>query len=54
MVVSEARLARWRPWVEQLCTALEAECVPATPEHHDRVMALVEITDLAQRRPQHR
>ncbi len=52
MVVSEARLARWRPWVEQLCTALEAECVPATPEHHDRVMALVQgmvhATHLAQ------
>ena len=52
MVVCEARLARWRPWVTTLCTALEAECVPATPEHHDRVMALVQgmvhATHLAQ------
>jgi len=42
MVVCEARLSRWRSWVETLCTALEAECVPSTPEHHDRVMALVQ------------
>jgi len=42
MVVCEARLSRWRPWVQSLCAALEAQCVPATPEHHDRVMALVQ------------
>ncbi len=52
MVVCEARVQRWRPWVQQLCTALEAECVHTTPEHHDRVMALVQAmvhaTHLAQ------
>ncbi|HEY0333336.1 MAG TPA: prephenate dehydrogenase [Stenotrophomonas sp.] len=52
MVVCEARVERWRPWLQQLCTALEAQCVPATPEHHDRVMALVQglvhATHLAQ------
>ena len=52
MVVCEARLTNWRPWLQQLCGALEAECVPSTPEHHDRVMALVQglvhATHLAQ------
>ncbi|SDQ64919.1 prephenate dehydrogenase [Pseudoxanthomonas sp. CF385] len=52
MVVSEARLDRWRPWVTSLLTALEAECVRAEPEQHDRVMALVQAmvhaTHLAQ------
>jgi len=53
MVVCEARVeARWQPWLERLYAALEAECVPATPEHHDRVMALVQAmvhaTHLAQ------
>ncbi|WP_315389929.1 prephenate dehydrogenase [uncultured Stenotrophomonas sp.] len=52
MVVCEARLASWQPWVAQLCAALEAECVRATPEHHDQVMALVQAmvhaTHLAQ------
>ncbi len=52
MVVCEARLQRWRPWVEALYAALEAECVHTTPEHHDRVMALVQAmvhaTHLAQ------
>lgn len=42
MVVSEARLQAWRGWLQGLLAALEAECVPATPEHHDRVMALVQ------------
>ncbi len=43
MVVCEARVAAcWQPWLERLYAALEAECVPATPEHHDRVMALVQ------------
>ena len=52
MVVCEARLSAWQPWVTQLCAALEAECVRATPEHHDQVMALVQAmvhaTHLAQ------
>ncbi|WP_434025812.1 prephenate dehydrogenase [[Pseudomonas] boreopolis] len=52
MVVCEARLDAWRAWLQTLCDALEAECVPATPEHHDRVMALVQAmvhaTHLAQ------
>ncbi|WP_058569818.1 prephenate dehydrogenase [Xylella fastidiosa] len=42
LVVCEARLHHWRPWLMQLCEALEAECVAATPEHHDRLMALVQ------------
>lgn len=52
MVVCEARLSHWQPWVNGLCAALEAECVRATPEHHDQVMALVQAmvhaTHLAQ------
>lgn len=52
LVVCEARLDAWRGWLGELCKALEAECVPATPEHHDRVMALVQAmvhaTHLAQ------
>jgi prephenate dehydrogenase len=53
MVVCEARLdPRWQNWLNELCAALEAECVRATPEHHDRVMALVQAmvhaTHLAQ------
>ncbi|MFT3668304.1 MAG: prephenate dehydrogenase [Pseudoxanthomonas sp.] len=52
MVVSEARLDAWRPWVASMLQALEAECVQATPEQHDRVMALVQAmvhaTHLAQ------
>ncbi len=27
MVVCEARLRHWQPWVDTLCTALQAECV---------------------------
>ena len=42
MVVCEARLDAWRPWMASLLAALEAECVQATPEQHDRVMALVQ------------
>lgn len=42
LVVCEARLSSWRPWLESLLAALEAECVRATPERHDRVMALVQ------------
>jgi prephenate dehydrogenase len=52
MVVCESRLQHWQPWLQTLCTALEAECVRATPDHHDRVMALVQAmvhaTHLAQ------
>ncbi|MFT4179694.1 MAG: prephenate dehydrogenase [Thermomonas sp.] len=42
LVVCEARLQRWKPWLDTLLAALEAECVQATPEHHDRAMALVQ------------
>lgn len=52
MVVCDARLERWRPWLDGLLLALEAECVQASPEQHDRVMALVQAmvhaTHLAQ------
>lgn len=52
MVVCRARVQRWSGWVDVLCSALQAECVYATPEHHDRVMALVQAmvhaTHLAQ------
>lgn len=51
-VVCEARLDAWRGWLRNMLEALEAECVRATPEHHDRVMALVQAmvhaTHLAQ------
>ncbi len=42
LVVCEARLERWRGFVEWLCAALEGQCVTATPERHDRTMALVQ------------
>ncbi|MGV8958781.1 MAG: prephenate dehydrogenase [Stenotrophomonas sp.] len=42
LVVCEARLNTWQPWLQTLCAALEAQCVRSTPEHHDRVMALVQ------------
>lgn len=52
MVVCEARVQRWQPWLNELCAALQAECVRATPAHHDKVMALVQAmvhaTHLAQ------
>lgn len=52
MVVCEARLQQWRPWVDALCLALQAECVRASPQHHDQMMALVQAmvhaTHLAQ------
>ncbi|WP_345776585.1 prephenate dehydrogenase [Pseudoxanthomonas sp. PXM02] len=52
MVVCDARLDRWRAWLDRLLFALEAECVHASPEQHDRVMALVQAmvhaTHLAQ------
>lgn len=42
VVVCEARLSRWRGWLEALLSALQAECVRTDPAHHDRVMALVQ------------
>lgn len=42
MIVCEARLARWKPWLDALLVALEAECVRTTPARHDRAMALVQ------------
>lgn len=42
LVVCEARLDRWRPWVQDLLRHLQAECVHSTPSHHDQVMALVQ------------
>jgi prephenate dehydrogenase len=52
MVVCEARVERWRAWLDGMLLALEAECVHATPGQHDRVMALVQAmvhaTHLAQ------
>jgi prephenate dehydrogenase len=42
LVVCEARLSHWQAWLQQACVALEAECVRSTPDHHDRVMALVQ------------
>ncbi len=42
MVVCQARVERWQPWLQELCGALQAECVRATPQHHDKVMALVQ------------
>ena len=42
MVVCEARLDAWRPWLEHFLTASEADCVRADAEQHDRVMALVQ------------
>ena len=52
MAVCEARLSAWRPWMASLLEALQADCVAATPEQHDRAMALVQAmvhaTHLAQ------
>ncbi|WP_337244623.1 prephenate dehydrogenase [Luteimonas sp. gir] len=42
LVVCEARLARWRPWVARLLAALEGQVVHAEAERHDRIMALVQ------------
>ena len=42
VVVCEARLSAWKPWLDALLKALEGECVRATPERHDRAMALVQ------------
>jgi len=53
LVICPARIeAHWQAWLTQLYAALEAQCVQSTPEHHDRVMALVQAmvhaTHLAQ------
>lgn len=42
MVVCHARITHWQGWLDQLCRRLQAQCVQATPEHHDRMMALVQ------------
>ena len=42
VVVCEERLDAWRPWLSQLLDALQGEYVRTTPDHHDRVMALVQ------------
>jgi prephenate dehydrogenase len=42
LIVCEARLQRWRPWLRELQAALQAECVQAGPEQHDALMALVQ------------
>ena len=42
LVVCAQRVRHWQPWLQQLCVALQAQCVQATPEHHDRMMALVQ------------
>jgi prephenate dehydrogenase len=42
LVACEARIDRWRGFVDALYAALEAERVETSPEHHDRVMALVQ------------
>lgn len=42
LAVCEARLSRWRPWLQELLGALEAECVKVEPERHDRAMALIQ------------
>lgn len=42
MVVCEARLDKWRGWLERFLAATEADCTRADAEQHDRVMALVQ------------
>lgn len=42
LVVCAARISRWQAWLDDFCAALQAQCVQATPEHHDRMMALVQ------------
>lgn len=43
VVVCEARIERWRPWLQALLDALEGEYVFASAERHDRMMALVQV-----------
>jgi prephenate dehydrogenase len=42
MVVCEARLDAWRPWLERFLATTQADCTRAEPERHDRIMALVQ------------
>ena len=42
MVLCEARVDTWRPWLERFLAASEADCVRASADQHDRVMALVQ------------
>jgi len=42
LVVCEARVDAWRPWLQRFLDALQADCMAAEPEQHDRVMALVQ------------
>jgi len=42
MVVCEARLDRWRSWLQAFLSATQADCVQASPEQHDQAMALVQ------------
>lgn len=42
VVVCQARLQRWQPWLQALLQGLQGEYVHAEPAHHDQVMALVQ------------
>ncbi|MBS0581684.1 MAG: prephenate dehydrogenase [Proteobacteria bacterium] len=42
LVVCEARIDAWRPWLAEFFAAIAADCVYAEPEQHDRVMAVVQ------------
>lgn len=42
LVVCEARLQSWRPWLERFLHALQANTVRITPDDHDRRMAVVQ------------
>ena len=43
VVVCRARGDRWAEWVEAMFTARGLNVVEATPEHHDRMMATVQV-----------
>jgi prephenate dehydrogenase len=49
LAVCEARLDAWRPWLERLLDALEAETVRVAPAYHDRAMALIQAMGHATR-----
>ena len=42
VVVCQARLQHWQPWLQALLQGLQGEYVHAEPAHHDQVMALVQ------------
>lgn len=42
MVVCEARLEQWQPWLETFLAASQADCGFTDPQTHDRAMALVQ------------